>query len=134
MNFLRQTIPSRLEEAEALLLRVRTFLQAAGASSIAFPVELLARECVVNAIVHGNRRNADNSVGFSLRVGRKWVRLEVSDEGAGFPWKDTIRKRSGVRSRGGRGLHLCRLYADRVSFNQQGNRIALWIGRTRKES
>jgi anti-sigma regulatory factor (Ser/Thr protein kinase) len=133
IKLLQQRISSRLEEAESLFLRIRSFTREAGLTSLSFPIELLARECVVNAIVHGNRKLADNFVEVSLRIGRKWIRLEVSDDGSGFSWQHAGQKVFTVRSCSGRGLRLCGLYADRVRFNRRGNRIELWIRRTREE-
>jgi len=130
---LRQTITSRVDEAEGLFLRIRHFLLSAGLSSLCFQVELLARECVMNAIVHGNQKVADNPVEISILVGPKWIRLQVSDQGAGFSWQNSGKKRPTSGSCSGRGLRLCRLYADRVRFSRRGNRIALWISRKGRE-
>jgi serine/threonine-protein kinase RsbW len=134
---LQQRIPSRLAEAESLCLKIRNLLEANDLGEICFAVELLARECVNNAVIHGNRNDADKSILVSLWLGRRWVRLEVSDEGPGFDWRTTRQNRMNTAASSGRGLHLYALYAERVRFNRRGNRITLWIGRknrTGKES
>jgi len=127
-----QTIPSRLEAADSLSLEVSVFLKAAGLSELCFPVELLARECLVNAVVHGNRSAADKSVDLRLFIGSKWIRLQVTDEGQGFAWRKAGQKRLDTNRSSGRGLRLCAMYADRVRFNRKGNRIALWISKTKR--
>ena len=132
VSSIRQTIASSFEEAERLFLGIRGFMQARDKLRLSFPVELLARECVVNAIVHGNRMDADKSVELSIRIGRTWIRLDVSDEGDGFAWRGAGRRGFTEHCSNGRGLQLFKLYADRVRFNRHGNRIAVWIRRTRK--
>jgi len=124
-----QRIPSRLEDAESLCLRIRHTLRSNGLAELCFPVELLARECLANAIDHGNRRNVDKAVELGFIVGRKWIRLEVTDEGPGFRWRGGIGRKQDTAACSGRGLELYSLYADRVRFNRRGNRITLWLGR-----
>ncbi|HUA97929.1 MAG TPA: ATP-binding protein [Terracidiphilus sp.] len=125
-----QTIPSRLGDAESLCLKIRGWLQAQGLCDRCFTVELLARECLTNAVIHGNGNAADKSVALSLSVGREWIRLTVCDEGPGFAWRKARRKRPDAALSSGRGLQLCALYAERVRFNRSGNQIALWIRKT----
>ena len=125
-----ESIPSCLESAELLCLKVRSFMHAAGLSEPAFAVELLARECLTNGVIHGNGNCADKSVDLSLSVGRKWIRLEVSDQGAGFAWRRAAQEGFETTRPSGRGLRLCALYAGRVRFNRSGNRITVWIRKT----
>jgi serine/threonine-protein kinase RsbW len=126
---LLETIPSRPADAESVCLKMRELLEANGLGGVCFAVELLARECVNNAVIHGNRNDADKSIQVSLRLGRKWIRLEVSDEGPGFDWRTKQQNRMDTAASSGRGLHLYAMYAERVRFNRRGNRITLWIGR-----
>jgi anti-anti-sigma factor len=129
---LRHTIPSRIEEAESLCLKIRAFLQAAGLAELCFPVELLARECLVNAVIHGNGKAADKSVALCLAVGKEWIRLEVCDQGPGFPWRKERQKSVETAKPSGHGLQFCALYAERVRFNRRGNQITLWIRKTKQ--
>lgn len=128
---LSQKVPSTLADVEALCLKVRGLLQGYGLSEICFDVEILARESLVNAVVHGNRNSPDKQVSFGLCVGRKWIRLQIEDEGAGFAWKIASHKRSRTTTASGRGMQIYTLYADRVRFNRTGNQITLWIWKTR---
>lgn len=125
-----QTIPSSAAEVESLCLKIRAFMQATDHSELCFPVELLARECLTNAVIHGNRNAADKSVVLSLSVGREWIRLHVSDEGPGFQWRNVREKGLDTTISRGRGLRVYALYAERVRFNRSGNQIALWIRKT----
>ena len=125
----RQQIPSRMSDAESLCLRIRATLQRNDLARLCFPVELLARECLANAVNHGNRNDVDKSVVLHFWVGREWIRLQVSDEGPGFAWRKACQRKSDVTASSGRGLHLYALYANRVRFNRSGNQITLWISK-----
>jgi len=126
-----ETIPSCLGQAEILCRKIRGWMQGAGLGESCFAVELLARESLVNAVIHGNRCAADKSVRLSLRVGRKWIRLQVADEGEGFDWRKAGQKKPDATTSCGRGLQLYAMYAGRVRFNRKGNRIELWMAKAR---
>lgn len=131
---LRGEIPSRPAAVDALCLELRAFLGRHELTDVAFPVELAARECLNNAVLHGNQRNATKRVRLELRIGRTWIRLQVTDQGRGFNWR---RARAAAPSAGtiphGRGMAICRQYSQRVAFNQRGNRITLWLRKTTTE-
>jgi anti-anti-sigma factor len=126
---LLERIPSRMADAEGLCLKLRQTLQAHDLARFGFAVELLARECLSNAVIHGNRNNGDKTVVLSLDLGREWIRLQVRDQGSGFPWQEARRKHLDSSAPSGRGLRLYELYAQRVEFNRLGNRVTLWISR-----
>jgi serine/threonine-protein kinase RsbW len=111
---------------------VRGLLHANGLREPAFRVELLARECLNNAVLHGNRMAADKYVDFRLSVGREWISLQIGDQGPGFDWRKARRQRVDTARSSGRGLQFCTLYAERVRFNRSGNRITLWIGKRKR--
>lgn len=125
-----EKIPSRMAEAESLCLRIRDTLQANDLSRLNFAVELLARECLANAIIHGNKNDDDKSIVLRLDLGREWIRLEVRDEGPGFRWRRVRGNKLNTSVPSGRGLCLYQLYAQRVQFNRLGNQVTLWISRT----
>jgi serine/threonine-protein kinase RsbW len=126
-----RSFPSRLEEADVAGSAIRDFLKLQGISAT-FELELVARECINNAIVHGNRNNPGKYVFLEIRVGRRWILIRVKDEGGGFDWR---RRAQGTFSdwtaTSGRGLPILAHYTSRVSFNRKGNQVSLWI---RKES
>ena len=128
----QETIPSRMDKAEQLCLRVRKALSKNHLSRFCFPVELLTREAVSNALTHGNRNDATKSIALELRMGRTWIRLQVSDEGEGFAWRRAVRNPGDADAITGRGLHLYALYAERLQFNSCGNQVTFWIHKDRK--
>jgi serine/threonine-protein kinase RsbW len=66
-----------------------------------------------------------------VRVGPRKARLAVADDGPGFDWRAALAADTRDTATCGRGLKIYALYADRVSFNEAGNRVVLerWLGR-----
>ena len=122
-SFFRASLRATLEEADAFCLEVRRRLPSGSADG--FAAELLAREAVTNAVVHGSRGDAALRVRCSLRVGRARLALRVTDQGPGFDWRGRSATASEVDTPGGRGLELYRAYAHRVLFNGSGNSILI---------
>jgi len=128
---LHREIPSRLVDADILCREIRSLLVDNGLGEASFPVELAARECLNNAIIHGNRGDANKKVALNLQIRRKWIYLRISDEGSGFNWRKAKRAPppdcAGIR---GRGLSIVDLYADRITFNRRGNQVTLRLERS----
>ena len=123
-------IPSLLNKVDCVSHDIREFLNDTGLQSLCFPVELTARECLNNAIIHGNNRDPDKKVILELRVGKKWIRLRVSDEGPGFNWRGSRQPSEPCdTASNGRGLSILNLYASRIAFNRRGNQISLWLNK-----
>jgi serine/threonine-protein kinase RsbW len=127
-----QTIPSRMPDVDSLCLKIRDLLCSNDLGEVCFGVELLARECLSNAVIHGNKSIADKSVKLSLSVGRQWICLQVNDEGEGFDWRKVRRNRSDPTETSGRGIELYALYAARMRFGRQGQQITLWISKLKQ--
>ena len=127
-----RTIPSKSAEVEFLCMNIRTFLQACGTRK-AFEIELLTRECLANAMLHGNKNDQARLITLQLHLGRIWIRLRVRDEGEGFRWKGKDLETVDATTTCGRGLQLCRLFAAKMKFSNSGNEISLWIERTEEE-
>lgn len=127
----RCTVASRLTEADSLCRSLRNLLNEAGLAAKSFAVELLARESLNNAVIHVDRNVVDTAIRLELRVGRKWIRLQVGDGGAGFNWRKARRRQCEVEAESGRGLALFALYAEQVRFNRRGNQITLWLKKDR---
>jgi serine/threonine-protein kinase RsbW len=122
-------IPSLMTEADSLCLEIRAVLQPNDLSKVSFPIELLARECLANAVIHGNKNDADKSIVVCMWVDPNWICLRVSDEGPGFGWRKARQSQLDTSACSGRGLQLYQMYAKRVQFNRCGNQITLWFTR-----
>jgi serine/threonine-protein kinase RsbW len=127
---LARRLNSRLEEVDETCRALRQALQCNGMESCGFALETVARECLNNAVLHGNGSDAQRLVEVELRCARKWIWLRISDEGVGFHWRKLRgRPLPAADATGGRGLRLVAAYADRLRFNQQGNAVTLGVRR-----
>jgi serine/threonine-protein kinase RsbW len=92
-----------------------------------FSIHLAAEEAIVNAIVHGNKLDPHKQVLVECLVSPDVVRVEITDEGAGFdPAKlpdCTSEERLEVPS--GRGVMLMRTFMTRIEYNDKGNRVLM---------
>jgi serine/threonine-protein kinase RsbW len=129
----RREIHSRLAEVDWLCTDMRALLASSDLDEARFAIELLAHESLCNAVIHGNKKNADKRVLLEIRVGRVWVRLQVTDEGNGFDWRKKSFLPGDVGDTTGRGIALYALYAERRQFNAFGNQVTLWIRKRKLE-
>ena len=120
--------PSSLGSAEGICLLVRHFLRRSNHAGIAFATELALRECLNNAIHHGNRQESSRRIRLWVTVRREGVSLKVADNGSGFNWRDyKNRPAPPGTAPSGRGLAIIGAYARKVSFNRKGNLITVEI-------
>lgn len=118
-------LPPSPAAAEALCADVRRRLKETAGASDCFGVELLLREALANAVVHGSRGRPGARIRCEVRYRGRSVRIAVTDSGPGFDWKKRqSAPPSGTRT-SGRGLCLYAAYADGVNFNESGNRVVL---------
>ncbi len=122
-------LASRLGQVDQVCRDLRDFLARHGLAAAAFGIELATRECLNNAILHGNAHDASRFVDFSLRLGRRWLRVMVADQGRGFDWRSRFLRVPDDSRTCGRGFPILSLYARRVSFNRCGNAVTLWFDR-----
>lgn len=126
-------LPARVSAVEAACTRIREVLARCHLQNLRFAVEILARECLNNAIQHGSAGRPAARVSFVMRVKPRHVCLRISDQGPGFAWRHAWKRQWPSSNRpGGRGLMVIRTYAHRIAFNARGNAITLWIHRTEK--
>jgi serine/threonine-protein kinase RsbW len=91
-----------------------------------FPAQMLARESLNNAVLHGCCQDKSRQVRCQFRIDDKTFSIEVDDGGPGFNWQCEMEQEVVLHEREhGRGLLIYRLYADRVEFNPSGNCVKL---------
>ncbi len=123
-GFLMQ-FPSAIENINRAEEETRQFLQHAGLSEEFFPVCLVMREALLNAIKHGNRHDPDKTVTYSLRLDDEILTLEIEDEGEGFDWQSMDHTVPNADLEHGRGLFIMKRYFSDFTFNQKGNKLTL---------
>jgi len=122
---LRVRIPASFEAAEKLFAELRCRCAKALQPGDYFTAELLMREALGNAIVHGSQSDPNNSVYCAIRMKVGRLTVSVSDDGPGFDWRGAQAHRADSCACSGRGLEIFRQYASRIRFNAKGNAITL---------
>lgn len=86
-------------------------------------------EAVNNAIIHGNKGNANKKVAISLVKNKTGLCFKVSDQGRGFNHKSIPNPthESLIECCGGRGVHIIKELCDKVSFLNNGTTIEMFF-------
>jgi serine/threonine-protein kinase RsbW len=83
-------------------------------------IGMAVRECMVNAVVHGNRYNVNKHVHVAVTAGSNSLTVKISDEGEGFEPSDVpdpLAEENLLRH-SGRGVFLIRAFMDDVHFRK----------------
>lgn len=119
---------SYLGAAEGICMLVRHFLQQIRMPYLVFATELVVRECLNNAIHHGNREDPQKGIKLCVTAAQNHIRVRVADEGKGFDWKRIMALQPAASTDcSGRGLAVIGTYASRIAFNTKGNVITVDI-------
>jgi len=126
-------IASNVDAIGPVCEQVRALLIKHGLPQRLFQVELVARECLNNAVLHGNRQDPAKAANLQLSIGRKWIRLSVADEGPGFNWRAKRRAPVSTDASSGRGMAILQLYCHRVAYNSKGNQVTVWMNKDKSK-
>jgi len=122
---MRVALPATLEAVEQFLMEFRRRGKNLLGSVNCFAAELLVREALTNAVVHGGRADPTRQVRCSLRRRGRCLLIVVEDDGEGFDWRTAWRKTATFPDCSGRGIEILRKYASRVRFNDRGNVVTM---------
>lgn len=122
------TAPSRTKTIRELSTKVLDSLAEWSLSEAKlFEIKLCVEEAVRNAIIHGNKSNANKKVKLSYRTEGSNIIIEVEDEGKGYDYRsvpDPTRKENLTKG-SGRGVYLIKRLMDKVEHNTAGNVIIM---------
>jgi serine/threonine-protein kinase RsbW len=108
-------LDSTLETVDAAESLVLEAAQSVGFSEDELPALGMAiRECVANAVVHGNRYSAKKKVKLTLNPAPSALEIRVADEGEGFSLEeipDPLAEEN-LLKQSGRGILLIRSFVD----------------------
>jgi serine/threonine-protein kinase RsbW len=90
-----------------------------------FAIELLLREALNNAVLHGCDESPLLSFSCRLMFSERELTIEVCDDGLGFDWRRKLESIPAHSDESGRGLSIYALYASSIKFNESGNCITL---------
>lgn len=118
---------ARLDLVDRAVVDILAFLASQDLSGFdAFETEVVVREGLTNAVVHGNKEDPEKYVTFDASVAAGFLAMVFSDEGEGFDWREKLAVEVvDPESTSGRGILLMRSYGYEVSGNERGNRIEL---------
>ncbi len=85
-----------------------------------FAVELLVREALTNAVLHGSGASEVWCEVERLECG---VAVRVGDGGHGFDWRSRLHSASDSQAESGRGMNILRRYSSALRFNEKGNQV-----------
>lgn len=117
--------PASAENVEIFIAGIHGFLAEKNLSSLAFDMELLAREALVNAVQHGSGSDLSKTVSASLRLDGGTLVLHVGDQGQGWDWRNMPTTPPDPATESGRGLIIIRKYADSFAYNDPGNTLTI---------
>jgi len=116
---------SALEKIDAACELVMRFLEKLGMERHVFEVQLLTREALINAIIHGSGNDRGKTIDYGIRLDGNCLIMEVEDPGDGFNWPARLGKEPNMSSESGRGLFIMKEYATAIVYNAKGNRLIL---------
>jgi len=126
----RFRLPSSLPQLAPLRAQLRTFLRRLGLpANVVHDIVLATHEAVVNAMVHGNARQATRYVEIEVTVEGERLTVEVSDEGSGFAWPEWLQRgrerATPPEALAGRGILVMTAVMDDVAFSERGSVVRL---------
>lgn len=122
-ELLRQ-LPATLAAVEEFCRPMREWVDSF-APRHAFAVELLVREALNNAVLHGCECDPSRQVQCRLRIRRGRLTIAVKDDGCGFDWRTATQQETDLDACSGRGMLIYQSYADRIRFGRRGNSVVL---------
>ena len=124
---LRASFSAELENVDRVMRQIGRFLKKTHLEDKSFVCELVAREALNNAVLHGCGNDPLKRVKFIFQIRRKDIRMQISDGGRGFPWRDHMYRHPELSSTSGRGLLILKTYVSEIDYSGTGNELVLTI-------
>ncbi len=123
---LKMTMAATLGALEEFCVEFRSLTGLLGELSCRFVAELLLREALTNAVIHGCRSDPSRQISCVVPLKKRRLVIAVEDDGDGFDWRAALRREAAsVSSCSGRGFEILRRYSTRFRFNRSGNGITI---------
>ena len=120
---------SALRKIDDVSEAASSFLEKYGLKEHVFPVCLVLREGLSNAVRHAHKSDPGKIIKFGLRITERELIMEIEDEGCGFDWRDRMQLIEGEVPdpvlEHGRGMKIMDQYFCNVSYNDKGNKLIL---------
>jgi anti-sigma regulatory factor (Ser/Thr protein kinase) len=122
---IEMTVSATPEAAEQFYAEVRRQTETRLGASPSFAVELLAREALTNAVVHGCGSDPQRQVRCRFRLKDRQVTIAIAHSGEGFDWRATRHKVADLADSSGRGMQILLGYSTRFRYNESGNALTI---------
>ena len=122
---MRSEMPATLDAIDRFFAEFSSRSHAALEKYNCFTAELLVREALTNAVVHGCGGDPGKHVRCCLRLKAGRLLIAVADDGEGFDWRAARGARAGLPDSSGRGMEILHSYANHVRFNNKGNVVTM---------
>ena len=126
---LSRQFSSTLEQVDAEVTRILEDLDHRIGDYDRFSLDLILREALNNAVLHGNKGDPDLVIFVSLMLVGNWFHIRIEDQGDGFDWTRLIQAEPNPEEEHGRGLPIIMHYGEEVELNSKGNQISFKIAR-----
>lgn len=126
---MRRTIPAKLSSIDTLCPELLAVLAdnntGKPACNNVFMLELMFREALDNAVIHGCKSDPREHVDVTARVTADRITICISDGGEGFDWRKRMLAVHDPLSTSGLGIPIMMKYSSRLRYNRRGNRLIL---------
>lgn len=127
-------VNATVEDIDAAVDALHKYFLQADLANISFDLELMAREALLNAALHGCDGEPERQVRATVRVLPEYVVMDVVDDGPGFDWATALAAPPpDPAQESGRGLFILKNYADELHFTPEGNALRIIKRRPAKE-
>lgn len=129
-----KSIQSDLDAGHASIEELMNALESAGwEGRDVFHIQMAIEEAVVNAIEHGNKRDATKQVHIVFVVDAESAEMTITDQGDGFDHQNVADPTEEERldQPRGRGVLLIRELMTQAQYNQKGNSV--WMRKERSK-
>jgi serine/threonine-protein kinase RsbW len=127
-DFIRFDFSSTMKNIDAVCEQTDQYLRStiAGIEKHLFPIQLVIREGLTNAVRHGNEGDPGKIVRFELSIiNKEMVKMMIEDEGKGFDWRGQRNEILNDNQEHGRGIIIMGTYFNGCSYNEKGNILFL---------
>ncbi|MBF0102245.1 MAG: ATP-binding protein [Desulfobacterales bacterium] len=124
-NKLEIIFSSTLDNIDKANAETKKFLIELGLEEQLFPICLVMREGLTNAVKHGHRFDFEKIVHYSLLFNNESIVMEILDQGEGFDWRAAQEKEPSPDKDHGRGIPIMKEYFSKVSYNSKGNHVII---------
>ncbi len=122
---LRTALPATLGAIEDFFVEFRRRSRLMLDRVNCFAAELLLREALTNAVVHGCNADPAKQVRCFLRLRGRTLLIAIADGGEGFDWRAKRENMAAEEDCSGRGMEILHTYANWVRFNDSGNLVTM---------